>query len=106
MRNVGIKGLSRLNYNATCCGCFLIVVVLLIWPLQQMGQFTRHTAMLPIDALMLAAMLVAIIAAFATVLCQRQRLLALVMISIGRVGGHADFCAFLRAGFSTDSAVC
>ena len=61
---------------------FLIVVVLLIWPLQQMGQFTRHTAMLPIDALMLAAMLVAIIAAFATVLCQRQRLLALVMISI------------------------
>ncbi|WP_206539932.1 monovalent cation/H+ antiporter subunit A [Rheinheimera mesophila] len=61
---------------------FLIVVVLLIWPLQQMGQFTRHNAMLPVDALMLAAMLVAVIAAVAAVLCQRQRLLALVMISI------------------------
>ncbi len=61
---------------------FLIVVVLLIWPLQQMSQFTQHNAMLPVDALMLAAMLVAIIAAFATVLCQRQRLLALVMISV------------------------
>jgi multicomponent K+:H+ antiporter subunit A len=61
---------------------FLIVIVLLIWPLQQMGQFTRHKAMLPVDGLMLAAMLVAVIAAFATVLCQRQRLLALVMISV------------------------
>ncbi|MCA1930083.1 monovalent cation/H+ antiporter subunit A [Rheinheimera sp.] len=61
---------------------FLIVVVLLIWPLQQMSQFTQHNAMLPVDALMLAAMVVAIIAAFATVLCQRQRLLALVMISV------------------------
>lgn len=61
---------------------FLIVVALLIWPLQQMGQFTRHNAMIPADVLMLSATLVAIIAAFATVLCQRQRLLALVMISI------------------------
>lgn len=61
---------------------FLIVVVLLIWPLQQMGQFSGHNTKLPVDALMLAAMLVAIIAAFATVLCQRQRLLALVMISV------------------------
>lgn len=61
---------------------FIIVAVLLIWPLQQMGQFTQHKAMQPVDGLMLTAMLVAIIAAFATVLCQRQRLLALVMISI------------------------
>jgi multicomponent K+:H+ antiporter subunit A len=61
---------------------FLIVVALLIWPLQQMGQFTRHNTMIPADVLMLSATLVAIIAAFATVLCQRQRLLALVMISI------------------------
>ena len=61
---------------------FLIVIVLLIWPLQQMGQFTRHNTMLPVDGLMLAAVLVTIIAAFATVLCQRQRLLALVMISV------------------------
>ncbi|MBY0418801.1 MAG: DUF4040 domain-containing protein, partial [Pararheinheimera sp.] len=61
---------------------FLIVIVLLIWLLQQMGQFTRHNTMLPVDGLMLAAVLVTIIAAFATVLCQRQRLLALVMISV------------------------
>lgn len=61
---------------------FIIVAVLLIWPLQQMGQFTRHKVMQPVDGLMLTAMLVAIIAAFATVLCQRQRLLALVMISV------------------------
>lgn len=61
---------------------FLIVTVLLIWPLQQMGHFTQHQAMQPVDGIMLAATLVAIIAASATVLCQRQRLLALLMISI------------------------
>ncbi|WP_233081594.1 monovalent cation/H+ antiporter subunit A [Rheinheimera soli] len=61
---------------------FVIVAILLIWPLQQMGEFTRHNAVQAPDTLMFAATFVAAIAAIATVLCQRQRLLSLVMISI------------------------
>jgi multicomponent K+:H+ antiporter subunit A len=60
----------------------LIVILLLIWPLQQMGQLNRFQNMLAMDPLMMLAVLVVCIAAFAAVLCQRQRLLALLMTSV------------------------
>ncbi len=70
-----------------------------------MGQFTRHKAMLPIDGLMLTAVLVAIIAAFATVLCQRQRLLRTGDDFNRRVGGHAkNFVCVFPHRIGTDSS--
>lgn len=60
----------------------LLMVILLLLPLQQMGELTGLLPGLPTDPLMFIAVLVAVVAAVATVICQRQRLLALVLISV------------------------
>jgi len=61
---------------------WLPVIALLILPLQQLGVITDAKAGLKPDLLMFMATVVAVVAALATVVVQRQRLLALVFISV------------------------